>query len=118
MGGLRSHVPHGTANKKKLALLRLSPWVTRLGLSIPRPVEMAPPCRDGQEGWVLGQGCPKEAQPPGWLPRAFYPPALTRSTPPPRFSLLGSLLQWAPVLLGVLGAKEEHKVSSMGESIF
>ena len=115
MEGLRSRIPHGTANKKKLALLRRFPQVTRLGLSIPRPVEVAPPCRDGQEGWVLGQGSPKEAQPPGWLLRAFYPPALTR---PPHFSLLGSLLQWAPVLLGVLGVKEEHKVSNIGESIF
>ena len=115
MEGLRSRIPHGTANKKKLALLRRFPQVTRLGLRIPPPVEVAPPCRDGQEGWVLGQGCPKEAQPPGWLLRAFYPPALTR---PPHFSLLGSLLQWAPVLLGVLGVKEEHKVSNIGESIF
>ena len=110
-------MPYGSACKGKLAFLRCFPQVTRLGLRIPHPVEVAPPCRDGQEEWVLGQGCPKEAQPPGWLPRAFYPTCINK-TSLPHFSLLGSLLPWAPVLLGVLGAKEEHKVSNIGESIF
>ena len=72
--------------------------------------------------WARGVGAGtrlSQGSPASWVAsQSFLSTCINKIHPPPSFSLLGSLLQWAPVLLGVLGAKEEHKVSSMGESIF